>query len=188
MKECFSRSHALLGLLALTLLASLFRGAGAYEEPEEAINRRRLAELRTFREQYRGTFMYNLAKYPLPIWTDIIHEYPKGITDRANHLLQYGYRQERPITEAEDVVNKLKDIDARAKALVLGPFHPKLVEVQFDTIRRKHFDTFSGLAEWIADNFEELVRMEDRRMTASRLQRYQNIRDLAALATDIPHR
>ncbi|SPC62893.1 uncharacterized protein UHOD_05589 [Ustilago sp. UG-2017b] len=171
MKECFSRSHALLGLLALTLLASLFRGAGAYEEPEEAINRRRLAELRTFREQYRRTFMYNLAKHPLPIWAGTI-----GDMATAKNA------------QAEDVVNKLKAIDAHAKALVLGPFHPKLVEVQLYTIRRKHFDTFSGLAKWIADNFEELVRMEDGGMTASRLQRYQNIRNLAELATDIPHR
>lgn len=96
MKECFSRSHALLGLLALTLLASLFCGAGAYEEPEEAINRRLLAELRTFREQYSRTFMYNLAKHPLPIRAGTIGGYPKGITDRANHLLQYGYHQKRP--------------------------------------------------------------------------------------------
>ncbi|CCF50436.1 hypothetical protein NDA11_004825 [Ustilago hordei] len=188
MKECFSRSHALLGLLALTLLASLFRGASAYEDPEEAINRRHQAELRTFREKYTRTFVYDLAKHPRPIWADIIREYPKGITDRANHLLQYGYHQKRPITEAEDVVNKLKAIDTRAETLVVGPFHPKLVEIQLDTIRKKHLDTFSGLAKWISDNFDELVRMEDRRETASRLQRYQNIRDLAALAIDIPHR
>ena len=94
----------------------------------------------------------------------------------------------RQVTEAEDVVKKLKAIDTQAKALVLGPFHPRLVEAQSYTIRRKHFDTFSGLAKWIADNFDELVRMEDGEMTASRLERYQNIRNLAELATDIPHR
>lgn len=40
--------------------------------------------------------MYDLAKHPRPIWADIISEYPKGITDRANHLLRYGYHQKRP--------------------------------------------------------------------------------------------
>ncbi|SJX63893.1 uncharacterized protein SRS1_25032 [Sporisorium reilianum f. sp. reilianum] len=176
-------------LTLLVALVALLGGIRARKAPDErwthqpASLRARPSPLDIFRREYRAHFQ---LPYREPVDEDpILGNYPSEITQKVAKLSLFGTDRWESSFNLKEILHSLS---ADYLGLLSAQFHPQRIEMQSQDIREQHFRASQQMVEWMNTNMEPLEVILGQERANNHLQYYSMVRDLAALAKDIPTR